>query len=90
MVSWKDHTSMVSQAGDHNCTIREKDSENNKKQHFQPALVEHLKVFDMKDEYIRLRGNETPVSFSRVTNRSNLDLFVTLENIQDQNRYHSK
>ena len=80
MVSWKDHTSMVSQAGDHNCTIRENDSENNKKQHLQPALVEHLKVFDMKDEYIRLRGNETPVSFSRVTNRSKTRIDIIASN----------
>ena len=80
MVIWKDHTVMVSQAGDHNCTIREEDSENNKKQHLQSGLVEHLKVFGIKDEYVSLRGNESPPNFSRITNRSKTRIDIIASN----------
>ena len=51
MIVWKDQTRYIIQGGDHNCTIRECDSENNPMQHYQKALVNHFKVHDMKDEY---------------------------------------
>ena len=70
MINWKDHTSFVSQAGDHNCTTRLEDSLNNSAQHLQKDLVKHFQVFGLKDEYVRLHGKDRPVSFSRITNRS--------------------
>ncbi len=70
MIVWKDQTRYVIQGGDHNCTIREIDSENNQVQHLQKGLMEHFKVHGMLDEYIRLHGNERPVSFSRISRNS--------------------
>ena len=70
MIVWKDQTRYVIQGGDHNCTIRECDSENNQVQHYQKALVNHFRIHGMKDEYIRLHGNENPISFSRITRNS--------------------
>ena len=90
MVSWKDHTMMISQAGDHNCTIREQDSENNKKQHLQPGLIEHLKVFGMKDEYVNLRGNESPTNFSRIAYRSKTRIDIIASNSTKCNSFQYK
>ena len=70
MIVWKDQTRFVIQGGDHNCTIREIDSENNQGQHLQKALVNHFRVYGMTDEYIRLHGNERPISFSRISRNS--------------------
>ena len=80
MINWKDHTSFVNQSGDHNCTIRMEDSENNQAQHLQKDLVKHFQIFGMKDEYVRLSGNETPVKFSRITNRSKTRIDIIASN----------
>ena len=44
MANWKDQTLFVNQGGDHNCIIRDIDSENNPRQHMQDGLIKHLQI----------------------------------------------
>ena len=81
MMNWKDHTTFVNLGGDVNCTHRLQDSENNQKQHFQSGLHHYLKTFGLQDDYVRLRGDENPVSFSRITNRSKTRIDILTSNL---------
>ena len=81
MVNWKDHTSFVNQGGDHNATIRLIDSENNQGQHLQEGLIKQLQIFGLKDEYVRLHGNDNPVSFSRITRNSKTRIDIIASNV---------
>ena len=69
MMNWKDHTKYIIESGDHNCIHRLNDSENNSNQHFQPALVKHLKIHGLSDEFLNVHGQDA-IMFSRITNRS--------------------
>ena len=69
MMNWKDHSKFIIESGDHNCIHRLTDSENNSNQHFQPALVKHLKIHGLSDEFLNIHGQDA-IMFSRVTNRS--------------------
>ena len=80
MVIWKDRTPVIIQGGDHNATVRLVDSENNQAQHLQKALVSHFHILGMKDEYVRLHGDETPVSFSRITRNSKTRIDIIASN----------
>ena len=80
MANWKDQTLFVNQGGDHNCIIRDIDSENNPRQHMQEGLIKQLQIFGLKDEYIRLHGNDRPVSFSRVTRLSKTRIDIIASN----------
>ena len=69
MMNWKDHSKFIIESGDHNCIHRMSDSENNSNQHFQPALVKHLKIHGLSDEFLNIHG-QNAIMFSRITNRS--------------------
>ena len=86
MTAWKDHTRWINQGGDFNCTHRLIDSQNNQNQKLQKGLQEHMKVWCLKDDYVRLNGDK--ISYSRITDRSktridmihsNMDKLLTFE-----------
>ena len=81
MTNWRGHTKYTSQGGDYNCTHRLKDSENNQPQHLQPGLQQHMKTFGLKDDYVRLNGED--VCFSRITARSKTRIDIITSDIQD-------
>ena len=54
MMCWKDSTKYLVQAGDHNCTHRLLDSENNPKEKYQDGLVKHLSVHGLMDDFISI------------------------------------
>ena len=89
MTNWKDHTDFLSMGGDVNCTHRKKDSENNQEQHFQAGLRDFLSTFNLKDDYVRLHGEENPVRFSRITNRSKtrIDILTSTLDLCNSFRY---
>ena len=67
MAGWDSKTSVTIVGGDLNCTAREIDSERNQNQHYQEGLVQFMKVFDLKDEYVTRHGEENPPIYSRIT-----------------------
>ena len=68
-MNWKDSTKYIFQAGDHNCIHRAADSLHNSSQHLQPALVKHLNIHGMSDDFINVHGGDVRM-FSRITNTS--------------------
>ena len=46
----------------------------------QDGLIKHLQIFGLKDEYIRLHGNDRPVSFSRITRSSKTRIDIIASN----------
>ena len=82
MMNWKDQSKYIFQLGDHNCIHRELDSLHNGKQHLQPALVKHMQIHGLKDDFLNVHGDET-VMFSRITNTSKTRIDYALSNTKD-------
>ena len=57
MMNWKDSTKYVFQTGDHNGTHRASDSLHNQGQHLQPALIKHMKINGLSDDFLNLHGD---------------------------------
>ena len=68
-VQWKDNTKYIFQIGDHNCTHRMEDSLYNGAQHLQKALISHLQVQGLSDDFLNVHGNNA-IMFSRRTENS--------------------
>ena len=79
MMNWKDQSKYLFQLGDHNCIHRELDSLNNSKQHLQPALVKHMQIHGLSDDFVNVHGDET-VMYSRITNISKTRIDFILSN----------
>ena len=79
MTAWKDHKRWINQGGDFNCTHRLVDSLNNQNQHLQKGLQKHMKVWLLKDDYVRLHGEQ--LCYSRITNRSKTRIDMILSNM---------
>ena len=58
MMNWKDNTRYIFQLGDHNCVHRALDSLHNSRQHIQPALIKHMQIHGLKDDFISVHGND--------------------------------
>lgn len=82
MMCWKDSTRFLVQAGDHNCTHRLLDSENNPKEKYQDGLVKHLSVHGLKDDFIAIHG-DNQICYSRVTPRSKTRIDYIFSNIKE-------
>ena len=78
-MNWKDSTEFIIQSGDHNCTHREQDSVNNSQQHMQPALVKHMQIHGLADDFIRVHGSRT-IMYSRITRNSSTRIDYVLSN----------
>ena len=66
---WKDKTKFIFQMGDHNCTHRMEDSLYNPVQHIQQGLINHLQIYGMADDFLKMHGYDT-VIYSRITETS--------------------
>ena len=78
MMNWKDSTKYVFQTGDHNCTHRALDSLHNPGQHLQPALLKHMKIHGLSDDFLKVHGDI--VMYSRITNTSSTRIDYILSN----------
>ena len=78
MMNWKDSTKYVFQTGDHNCIHRASDSLNNSGQHLQPALVKHMKIHNLSDDFLNVHGDI--IMYSRITNTSSTRIDYILSN----------
>ena len=85
MSIWKDATSNIIQAGDHNCTQRYADSENIawQKHHVQPGLLSQMECFGLRDELLNIRGKDVQGVYSRVTNvsKTRIDFIMSNTNL---------
>ena len=81
MMIWKDSTQYIIQGGDHNCTHRLVDSENNQSAKYQDGLVKHLSVHGLKDDFLAVHG-ENEVCFSRITSHSKTRIDYIFSNIK--------
>ena len=85
MSIWKDATSNIIQAGDHNCTQRYADSENIawQKHHVQPGLLSRMECFGLRDELLNIRGKDVQDVYSRVTNvsKTRIDFIMSNTNL---------
>ena len=79
MMNWKDHTRYIFQLGDHNCVHRALDSLHNSNQHIQPALIKHMQIHGLKDDFISVHGNDV-LMYSRITNISSTRIDYILSN----------
>ena len=79
MMNWKDSSKYIFQIGDHNCIHRELDSLNNSRQHLQPALIKHMSIHGLSDDFTNVHGSET-VMFSRISNVSKSRIDYLLSN----------
>ena len=82
MSIWKDQSQNVIQLGDHNCTQRYADSENIawQKHHVQAGLNAQMELFGLRDELLRLKGNDVQGIYSRVTNVSKTRIDFIMSN----------
>ena len=78
MMNWKDATKYVFQTGDHNCTHRASDSLHNRVQHLQPALIKHMKIHGLSDDFLNVHGDI--IMYSRITNVSRTRIDYILSN----------
>ena len=81
MMNWKDSTEYVIQAGDHNCIHRNEDSLNNPSQHMQPALVKHIRIHGLSDDFLNVHGHDT-IMYSRITAISRTRIDYVFSNTQ--------
>ena len=81
MMNWKDHSKIIFQVGDHNCTHRLEDSINNPRDHLQPGLVAHLKVNGLKDGFLDANGGAA-IEYSRISGRSSTRIDYIFSNEQ--------
>merc|ERR1712030_210585 len=79
MMNWKDNTRYIFQLGDHNCVHRALDSLHNSSQHIQPALIKHMQIHGLKDDFISVHGNDVKM-YSRITNISSTRIDYILSN----------
>ena len=77
MMNWKDSTKYIFQTGDHNGTHRASDSLHNQGQHLQPALIKHMKINGLSDDFLNVHGDI--IMFSRITNVSSTIIDYILE-----------
>ena len=78
MMNWKDATKYIFQTGDHNCTHRASDSLHNRVQHLQPALIKHMKIHGLSDDFLNVHGDI--IMYSRITNVSRTRIDYILRN----------
>ena len=79
MMNWKDNTRYIFQLGDHNCVHRALDSLHNSSQHIQPALIKHMQIHGLKDDFLSVHGNEVKM-YSRITSISSTRIDYILSN----------
>ena len=78
MMNWKDSTKYVFQTGDHNGTHRASYSLHNQGQHLQPALIKHMKMNGLSDDFLNLHGDI--IMHSRIINVSSTRIDYILSN----------
>ena len=78
MMNWKDSTKYIFQTGDHNGTHRASDSMQNQAQHLQPALIKHMKINGLSDDFLNVHGDI--IMYSRITNVSSTRIDYILSN----------